>query len=226
MNSREELLVLGATSSSDFPTTSGAVDRTYNGGVNADEEFIVIPFNEGSDIFISRISRDGDRLLSSTYLGGSQNDGMIPHFGALEKNYGDMLRGDIITDEQDNVYISSVSSSLNFPVANGIDLTYNGGPTDAIVAKFDPELTNLFWSTYIGGNGTDASLSIKFDKAANILLAGGTTSADFPITADAYQPIIAGDADGWMAKMNNNGTAFYNVTFTGTRLLIRSISWI
>lgn len=216
MNSNEELLVLGATSSFDFPTSAAAFDRTYNGGTEANEEFIVIPFNEGSDIFISRISREGDRLLSSTFLGGSKNDGMIPHFGVLEKNYGDMLRGDIITDENNNVYISSVTSSENFPAVNGVDVTYNGGPIDALIAKMDPALSALVWATFLGGNGSDASLSIKFDKSKNIFLAGGTNSPNFPSTSGSYQPAISGGADGWIAKMHPDGNLLYNVTFTGT----------
>jgi hypothetical protein len=216
MNSNEDLLILGATSSSDLPTTPSAFDRVYNGGVEADEEYIVIPFRQGSDIFISKISREGDKLLSSTYLGGSQNDGMIPHFGALEKNYGDMLRGDIITDDANNVYISSVTSSSNFPAVNGVDITYNGGPTDAVIAKLDPTLSTLVWATYLGGTGTDAALSIKFDRSKNIYLAGGTNSSNFPTTTGTYQPAIAGEADGWIAKINNSGDDLYNVTFTGT----------
>ncbi|HMG92562.1 MAG TPA: PKD domain-containing protein [Chryseolinea sp.] len=216
MNSSEELLVLGATSSSDFPTTVSAFDRVYNGGVEADDEYIVIPFRQGSDIFISKINREGDRLLSSTYLGGNQNDGMIPHWGVLDKNYGDMLRGDIITDDDNNVYISSVTGSSNFPAINGIDLTFNGGPIDAVAAKFNPTLSTLVWSTYLGGSGSDAALSIKIDQSKNIYLAGGTTSSNFPTTSGTYQPAIAGGADGWIAKMSNSGDNLYNVTFTGT----------
>ncbi len=215
MNSSQELLVLGATGSFDFPTSSAGFDRTYNGGVNVAGS-TVIPFGKGTDIFISRISKEGDKLLSSTFLGGGQNDGIIPPRGALEMNYGDMLRGDIITDENNNVYISSVTSSDDFPAVNGVDLTYNGGPADALIAKLDPTLSNLIWATFLGGAGTDASLSIKFDESKNIYLAGGTSSENFPVTAGSYQNVLAGDADGWIAKMNNSGNVLQNVTFTGT----------
>jgi hypothetical protein len=217
MNANEELLVLGVTGSSDFPTSIDAFDKVYNGGdVIEYQPGMVFDFFEGTDIFVSRISKEGDRLLSSTFLGGSKNDGMIPPFGDLEKNYGDMLRGDIITDKDNNVYISSVTSSNNFPAANGVDVTYNGGPIDAIVAKFDPDLSTLLWATYLGGNGSDASLSIKFDFSGNIFLAGGTTSGNFPVTPGSYQTTLAGAADGWIAKMSNSGNVLYNVTFTGT----------
>jgi hypothetical protein len=51
--------VTGATSS-EFPTTSGAADRTYNGG--------------GYDAFLTELGRSGSALLYSTYLGGSAGD--------------------------------------------------------------------------------------------------------------------------------------------------------
>ncbi len=98
MNSSEELVVLGTTSSSDFPTSVGAFDRTFNGGTFA---FNVIDYIHGSDIFVARISKNGDQLLGSTLVGGNQNDGLNPSFGPLTKNYGDQLRGDVITDERE-----------------------------------------------------------------------------------------------------------------------------
>ena len=165
---------------------------------------------------MARISKSGNQLLASTFLGGTQNDGLNPPFGALDKNYGDQLRGDVITDDENNIYISSVTSSLDFPVINAMDNIYNGGPTDAIVAKLNTSLTEIIWSTYLGGGGSDASHTLKFDNAQNIFVAGGTTSNNFPIIAGAYQSQLGGDADGWIASMKNDGSAIINATYTGT----------
>ena len=214
MNSSQELIVLGTTGSSDFPTSVNAFDRSFNGGTEIGH--VVVPYGQGTDIFVARISKNGSQLLASTFLGGSQNDGINPPYGALEKNYGDMLRGDIITDDESNIYISSVTSSLNFPAINGIDDSYNGGPTDAIIVKLNTNLTEMIWSTFLGGNGADASLTLKFDKAKNIFIAGGTTSSNFPVTNGAYQEQISGDADGWIASISSEGNFIYNATFTGT----------
>ncbi len=214
MNSSGDLIILGTTSSSDFPTSASAYDRTFNGGSRVFD--IVVPYRQGSDIFVARISKTGTELLSSTLLGGTANDGLNPYKGALDRNYGDQLRGDVITDKDDNVYISSMTSSSDFPAIGGLDNTYNGGPTDAVVAKLNPDLSQLIWSTFIGGQGEDASLTIKFDQTNRLVVAGGTTSANFPVTAGAYQTTIGGSADGWIAKVSNSGDAISEATFTGT----------
>ena len=214
MNSRGDLIILGTTSSLDFPTTQNAYDRTFNGGSTVNDW--VVPYRLGSDIFVARVNRTGTKLLSSTLLGGVANDGMSPFQGALEKNYGDQLRGDVITDSEDNVFISTMTSSSDFPAIGGMDNTYNGGPTDAVIAKLNLDLSQLIWSTFLGGQGEDASLTIKFDKTDRLLVAGGTTSANFPVTAGSYQPTIGGNADGWIAKISNSGDAIFQATFTGT----------
>ena len=213
MNSNEELIMLGTTSSNDFPTTANAMDRTFNGG---EQVVHVIEYPNGSDIFVTRIAKDGSKLLGSTYIGGNLNDGLNPTFGALTKNYGDELRGDIITDSDNNIYISSVTSSPDFPMSNSRDVTFNGGETDAILLKLKPDLSQMTWGMFIGGQGTDAAHTLKLDKDNGIFLAGGTTSPNFPVKPGSYQPIQNGDADGWIAHAGAAGDTLYNATYTGT----------
>ena len=213
MNANGELIMLGTTSSPDFPTTANAMDRTFNGG---QQVVHVIEYSNGSDIFVARIAKDGSKLLGSTYIGGDLNDGLNPPFGALTKNYGDELRGDVITDSENNIYISSVTSSANFPMLNSRDVTFNGGETDAILLKIKPDLSQMIWGMFIGGNGTDAAHTLKLDNDNGIFLAGGTTSPNFPVKPGSYQPNQRGDADGWIAHAGAAGDTLYNVTYTGT----------
>ncbi|HLZ17842.1 MAG TPA: hypothetical protein VKQ08_12410, partial [Cyclobacteriaceae bacterium] len=82
----QNLLVLGTTSSYDFPTTSGAFSHTFGGGTAVNQFFgpeIPIPYENGSDIFVAKISKDGTSLLGSTYLGGTSNDGLNSSFSPL-----------------------------------------------------------------------------------------------------------------------------------------------
>jgi hypothetical protein len=215
----ENLLVLGTTSSYDFPTTTGAFQNKFNGGVplfQSNVKEIPIPYENGSDIFVTKISKDGSKLLASTYLGGSNNDGLNPSEGLLVRNYGDQMRGDIISDQQGNVIITTVTSSTDLALVNGFNLTYNGGDTDALIVKLSGDLTQQLWGNLMGGNAADASHTIQIDAAGNLFVAGGTASADFPITSGTYQTVFGGEVDGWIAKINGDGSSVIHSTFTGT----------
>jgi hypothetical protein len=213
VNKNNELLLLGTTGSTNFPTTLNAFDRTYNGGT---AESNVIPYATGSDIFVAKLSSDGSVLSGSTYMGGSANDGLNLTSSPLIANYGDQLRGDIITDDDGNIFLSTVTSSADFPVKNSFGLTYQGGITDALIIKLNPDLSDIVWASFVGGNNADASHTIKFDPQGNIVFAGGTNSINFPTTTGVYQNVHAGSVDGWIARIDKEGSAIITSTFTGT----------
>lgn len=212
-----DLVVLGISSSPNYPTSANAYDQSFNHGTTIFNR--VLNTDDQWDIVLTRLSPDGGQLVGSTFLGGSGNDGLnLPKQsgGSLVVNYGDEMRGDVITDETGHIYISSVTSSSDFPIVNGFGNTFNGGITDGIVVKLAPDLSSIIWSSYLGGSGLDAAYSIKFDDVKNLVLAGGTTSTNFPATAGSYQPVFKGIVDGWIARIAADGSAIMNATFTGT----------
>jgi len=109
VNENDELLILGSTSSINFPTTTGSFDTIFNGGITTYPLGVneTVLYQSGSDIFVSKLNSSGSSLMSSTFIGGSSNDGILYEDGLLTKNYGDQLRGEIITDSSNNVYIAS-----------------------------------------------------------------------------------------------------------------------
>lgn len=214
VNDDRELIVLGTTASTDFPTSAAAYDKDFNGGDRIDISGGV-SYTSGSDIAVTRLNSDGSQLLASTYLGGSSNDGFNPS-GVLARNYGDELRGDIVADGDGNIYISSVTTSDDFPVINSFGSTYNGGTSDALLIKLDAELSDIIWSAFLGGSGADASYSLKLDSVGNVFCAGGTNSNNFPTTAGSYQPGRTGDIDGWIAQVSGDGSSVLKATYTGS----------
>ncbi len=215
VNEAGELLVLGVTGSSNFPVSTDAYDKTFNGGL----PYTLIggvDFTTGSDLFIAKLSSDGSQLLASTYLGGSANDGRLSGSDDLARNYGDESRGDINFDSQGNVIAVSRTSSVDFPMIGSYDSTYSGGGTDGLLFKLSSALDSLKWSTFIGGSGSDAVLSLKPDSLDNIFIAGGTTSSDFPVSVNAYKPIYAGNVDGWVAHIYVDGDSLISSSFIGT----------
>ncbi len=157
VNNAGELLVYGTTSSTNFPVTDNAFQKVFAGGSPLDNIATTlpqlvggVPYHNGSDLYVAKISSNGDALLSSSYIGGAANDGVILTRQVLTKNYGDHFRGEIFSDEENNVYVASTSSSADFPVVNAFQPDYGGGANDGVVFKFSADLSTLIWSSFLG----------------------------------------------------------------------------
>jgi gliding motility-associated-like protein len=216
VNSQNELYVYGTTGSSNFPMAGTPFDNTFNGGTSYTLTN-VIQFPNGSDIIIARFSDNGQQLLSSTYMGGNGNDGLNME-PPLRNNYADDCRGEILIDKNDNVYVVSTTASTNFPVTPGaFQTTFAGGDMDGIILKMDNALSSVIWASYLGGSGLDAIYSISLDKHDNPVVAGGTTSTNFPVNANAVMPnYLGGTCDGFITRISSNGNAILRSTYWGT----------
>ena len=215
VNNNNELVLMGVTSSPDFPTALNAYQPSFQGGI--DTTLISgVDFNNGSDIFLTVLSTDGSSLVGSTFLGGADNDGIMVLNDPLTQNYGDQSRGDVFTDMNDNILIASKTNSTDFPILGGFQSQYAGGTTDAIVAKFNPDLSALQWSSYLGGSAMDAAYSIKINSNGEVLLTGGTNSRDLDSVHTSFNTSFHGDIDAWVAKVSPDGSTLVQGTFIGT----------
>jgi hypothetical protein len=167
-------------------------------------------------MFVCRFSESGDRLLASTLLGGTGNDGLNTA-SQLRYNYADDARGGIILDEESNVYIGCSTSSEDFELAgNSYQQQYGGGSQDGIVLKLNQNLSTLFWASYLGGSANDGIMSIALDAPGKVYVAGGTSSIDFPVTPDAFQEQNGnGQSDGFIAALSANGQSLIASTYYG-----------
>jgi hypothetical protein len=218
VNNANELIILGVTGSSNFPTSANAYDNTFNGGTFVNYPGNGTTFNNGTDIFLTKLNASGTALIGSTYIGGTGNDGINQTTAAqLNHNYSDQFRGEVIIDAQDNIYVASSTRSVDFPVTAGAFQSTLSGTQDAVVFKLNSNLSSLNWSSYLGGSGIDAGFSVKEDGNGNLFVCGGTISTDFPQTAGGLNPtFMGGSADGYIAKINNNGTSLLQSTYIGT----------
>jgi gliding motility-associated-like protein len=223
VNSRNELVILGATGSSDFPVTTSAPFKFFNGGTNI-TPIGGLAFNNGSDLFVAKLSADGRNLNGSTYLGGSGNEGIntpnsIPTDGTglrlvLNLHYGDEFRGEVVVDGSDNIYIASCTFSNNFP-ANSFK-TFNSGSEDGVIAKLNSNLSSLNWATYIGGTDADAAYSIKVSNN-RVFVAGGTRSEDLTMSGTGInKSFFGGIIDGFVYVFNSTATSLLASTYLGT----------
>ncbi|KUG08233.1 gliding motility-associated C-terminal domain-containing protein [Solirubrum puertoriconensis] len=221
VNNRGELVILSTTGSANYPTTTGAYDRTFAGGPSISPYGFGDPLytiSQGTDLAITSLNASGSALVGSTYLGGTSTEGLNLRTGMtaeLMRNYGDQFRGDVLVDANDNIYIASNTASPDFPTRNNFQAARGAG-LDAVVCKLTPTLTDILWSSYLGGGNPDAAYSLQLDAAGKLYVCGGTTSVNFPTTAGALQTAHRGDVDGFVVRISADGSKMERSTLLGT----------
>ncbi|RMF26273.1 MAG: DUF11 domain-containing protein [Chloroflexi bacterium] len=207
----------GWTKSSDFPTTSGAYDRTY---ANVD-----IGLN--TDVFVVKLNPAGNGsadLLYGTFVGG----------GLEEEGY------DIAVDGSGIVYITGYARghpydptmNSDFPTTSGaFDRELKGDNWDALFFKMNPAgngTADLLYSTFLGVDtdsesgkwALDRGYAIAVDGMGNAYIVGKTDSDDFPTTEGAFQRNRGGLDDLFVAKLHPGGNGAADLlysTFLGGR---------
>jgi hypothetical protein len=135
-------------------------------------------------------------LIYSTYLGdsGTNADG-------------------IALDSSGNV--TGQAFSTDFPTTEGAFSTTPAGGYDAFVSKLNSTGSALVYSTYLGGTDYEEGLGIAVDSSGNAFVSGYTDSADFPVTAGAFQTRHGGNFDAFVTKLNSTGSALLYSTYLG-----------
>lgn len=151
-----------------------------------------------SDAFVAKLNQRGTGLVYATYLGGSGHE-----FGT-----------DHAVDDAGNVYLVGGTGSADFPVTpDAFDTTYDGG--DAFLAKLSSDGADLVYATYLGGSDSDTAWSVALDGSMNALIAGRTSSSDFPVTPGAFDGTYSSRGDSFVAKLSANGSDLLYATYLG-----------
>jgi len=204
VNNNGEAVVLGRTSSANFPYI-----KKFGPGGN-------------TDIFVTKLSADGSSLIGSALIGGTGNDGenikRTSTTNGVHLFYGDNARSEVIVDLSDNIYVAASSNSSDFLTKNAFQNVANG-LQDGVVMKFDPTLSNILFSTYLGGNADDAAISLAQDPLSkNIYVTGASMSKNFPVsTSGVLGASQNGGVDGFVSVFDENGN-WIRGSFLGTNL--------
>lgn len=180
------IYVVGFTESPDFPTTAGAVDRTYNGR---------------GDAFALKLATQGAvSLFYSTYLGGGS---------------ADAARGAAL-DSSRRLTVVGETSSDDFPTTPAAADPTPNGSDDAFVARLNRDGSALDYATFLGGSAADAALDVALDEAGRAHVGGLTLSDDFPTTPTAFDTEHDGTlSDAFVTKLDGSGTGLLYSTYLG-----------
>jgi Bacterial Ig-like domain (group 3) len=187
LDAKGNIWLYGYTAESDLPITANAISSQLNGNGTA-----------GQDTFLAELSPDGTTLLYGTYLGGSGQDGAGP----------------MAFDAAGNIWLSGNSNSTNYPVtSDALQAQVASGGFDFTLTELSPDGTKILYSTYLGGTADNGAngIAMALDGSGNIHLSGATSSASFPVTPNALQPIFANGDVG-----PDGDDVFYTVLGTGT----------
>lgn len=151
------------------------------------------------DAFVFKLNSTGTKLLYCTYLGGDGDDDAWA----------------LAVDAAGAAYVTGATASADFPVTARALQSWLPGQASAFVAKLDASGGRLVYSTYLGGDRQDKGLGIAVDSSGSAVVAGRTTSSNFPVTAAALQKTNLGRDDIFVAKLDPAGNTLRYSTLIG-----------
>lgn len=215
LDSSGNIYIAGYTTSANLPVSANAAQPAYGGNTAS---------YQTGDAFVAKFSPSGS-LIAMTFLGGSKDD----------------LASAITLDSAGNVYVTGYSNSTNFPVTSNAyqkNMAGEGGNTlftigDAFITKLNSNLSQLVYSTYLGGSADEAGIAIAVDASGNAYVTGMTLSTNFPVTAGVVQPAFKGSGgqpatdfgvpffitgDLFISKLSPDGSTLLFSTYYGGSL--------
>lgn len=201
VDGNNNIFVTGYTDDPNFPATSGAFQESQT-------VFLA------QDAFIAKYDSSGI-FLSATYYGGANSSSSTEP----EQGYG------LAVDNSNNIYLTGISASPTLPQSSGGIQATNAGGVDAFLAKFNNNLSSVFWSTFYGGSdneqdgdgsfGRGAHGDIAIDNSGNLIVVGSTKSTDFPVLNGFQESYSGGDQDAFIAKFDVDGVPIWSTFYGG-----------
>ena len=139
--------------------------------------------------FVAKISSDGERLVYSTFIGN----------GAASTT-------GIAVDSSGAAYLTG-NATANMPTTPGSIQSAYGGNSDTFVTKLNDTGSDLVYSTFLGGSGTDNGGAIAVDSLGQAYVTGSTTSADFPL----MRPLQSRNRPAPLYKSTDSGSSWNDI---------------
>ncbi|MHA1435888.1 MAG: SBBP repeat-containing protein, partial [Candidatus Heimdallarchaeota archaeon] len=175
---------------------------TFADNITMTDETTFGTFHGNADFFLVKLSQIGT-LLYSTYIGG---DGFEDPKA-------------IKVDSANNLYILGYTTSMDIPIVNAFDDTYNYNH-DVYLMKLSMtgSTPGILYATYLGGEYIDYANDFCIDDEGNVYITGETISEDFPVTENAYDSEKTGSSDAFLSVLSSDGSRLLYSTYIGGNL--------
>jgi hypothetical protein len=231
--------ITGSTRSADFPTTPGAFQEDFAGGILACGTPPFDPLHNCEDAFVTKLATDGSGVIYSTYLGGSIVD--VGHDIAVDGGRCAYLVGYTISPDfpgSDEPFGSIVVSKLN---AAGSELIYTFtktsgsadsgnsiaiGPTGDVYFAAAVHVPADFYAARITAGFTSVAAQEETRGAATVRLGPGTpnpfnteTTIRYDLSGRERVDLRVFDVAGHLVQVLESGdeesAGRHEVTWTG-----------
>ena len=170
-------IITGTTNSPDFQRNTQTFDTAYHGK---------------DDIFVTKISSDGSKILFSAIMGGKEDESPTV----------------IKVDNEGSIYLTGYTESSDFPLTKNPFQSVFHGKRDAFVTRISALGEKLMYATFLGGTNYDCAYSMELGQSGDVYLAGTTNSSDFPLTVNAYDKTYNGGYYEYGSEDSKGGDIF------------------
>ena len=176
-----DVILSGETWSSDFPTTPGAYDTSFNGA---------------TDVFVTRLNADGSSLVYSTFLGGSSYDGT---YGFAIDEFGTPTMSGITESSNFPITPGAYDTALSGN-SDAFMVQMNVTGDSLLYSTFlgSPSITTTFF---------ECANALILDDAGKVILTG-QVGPGFPTTPGAFDTTFGGVLpyeDAFLSRISPGG---------------------
>jgi len=202
--------VTGQTFSTGFPVTANAAEGTAPANVTIN-----------GTAFLSKINPSlsgANSLLYSSYLGGT--GGEWGNSVAADATNNAYIAG--FTTSTD--FLSTVTTATGYQTSNPEPTPTNGTAFLAVVNTAGSGASSVVYSTYLGGNGTNAAnlgygdqaFGVAADSSQNAYVVGGTSSTNFPTLNGLQGSVNASNTvgEGFVSRFNTAKTGASSLVYS------------
>lgn len=171
------------------PDGSALEFSTYLGGT-ASDSVAAIAIDGSRRVYVAGVTRSSNFPVRNAWQPtfGGVSDGFVTSLtsaGALSfSTYLGMTGEDYATalavTTSGSVHVAGHTTSLDFPTTLSSYRRTHAGAFDVFVLSLASSGRTIGYSTLLGGSADDYAAGLALDPSGNLILAGSTTSANFP----------------------------------------------